>query len=116
MAHPYKSAAHRNDPKWLGALNRATGGAVIRTLSGRAPDPADQDNSNPSRFSGTSDFDNRNVGEAGPDFREAQTDETGLSRRLSAKNRTSDNDAADERLFPQREDRPMRYKRGGRAE
>lgn len=28
MAHQYKSAAHRNDPKWLGRLKRATGGAA----------------------------------------------------------------------------------------
>jgi hypothetical protein len=42
MSHPYKAAAHRNDPKWIGNLNRyvvpaATDNdakAVIRNYSG----------------------------------------------------------------------------------
>lgn len=110
MAHPYKSAAHKNDPKWV---KRAFGGPVIRTRTGGAPDQSDQDNSNPSRFTGTHDFDDRNVGVVGPDYRDAQADEIGLSRRLSAKNRTAEDDARADGMFKQREDR--QYKRGGKV-
>lgn len=28
MSHPYRSAAHKNDPKWLGGLKRADGGRL----------------------------------------------------------------------------------------
>lgn len=31
MAHPYKSAGHKNDPKWLGRLGRERGGRLSET-------------------------------------------------------------------------------------
>ena len=34
MAHPFKQHAHKNDPKWLGRVDRACGGPIGRADGG----------------------------------------------------------------------------------